>query len=896
MSVRFSGTPRFAVLLATSAACIAPAFIAPAAMAAPAATGHSFAIPAQPLSSALTQFARQASVQIFYPTAGITALRAPALNGRMSRQEALSRLISGTGLSIKKDNGRTVVLGFKDQQDESEPRGARSAAPTDEAGNDIIVTGTRAQAQTVFTALSPVDTLSEQQVKSTVTARLDEKLTQLVPAFIVQKLPASDGPEFIRPASLNNLSPDMTLVMVNGKRFHRSSFLNGSAQATDLAQIPSFAIGHVEVLRDGASAQYGSDAIAGVINVILDTKPGFSAYAQGSQYYRGDGEQFQVGGRAGFALPGGGHVVLTGEYADASATSRSRQRADAIAFENATGIEVTDPVQRWGNPELKTLKFALDAAQPIGDDIEVYGFGTFGKGKGWSDINWRNPSTTTSVYNQTAAFPGFNVNDIYPAGFSPSEGVRYTDFQASTGIRGGKSGNFAWDLSASLGQNASAFYLNNSINASLGPDSPLDFYLGRNIQREFNLNADGVYTLDVPAFAKPVTIAFGAERRVETYKIRQGDEASYAVGPGANYGLAAGSNGFPGFSDLQAGSWSQTSYAGYLDVTVPVTDAWSIEGAIRDEHYSSFGNNFNYKFSTRYELTPALAVRGSYSTGFKAPTPAQLNSTSTSQGLDTTTLLLYTTGRLSPLNAVAQYFGATALKPETSKTATAGFVWRTGFGLSGSVDAYQIKVDDRFSTSPSYVLTDAIKANLIAQGISQAADYRTITFFTNDYDTRTRGVDFVVSYKHPVGPGTLDATGSYSYTQTKVTSSQIAQSDTTRTKYEQGLPEHNAVATINYTLGPVSLMARMRYYGPWTDSSGNASGDIFQRFGSMAFFDAGVTYQMRPGLSLRVGAENVFNKYPDEATFQASRGLVYSRNAPYDTSGGNYYVRVDASF
>ncbi|QSR19050.1 TonB-dependent receptor [Novosphingobium sp. KA1] len=893
MSARFRRAPLFAALLATSAVCAASATFAAPAM---AAEQPAFAIPAQPLSSALTLFARQAKVQIFFPSATIAAQRAPALNGRMPRQLALSRLIAGSGLAVKKDDGRTVILGLEEDRSEPAPRGGRSTLPAEEAASDIIVTGTRAQAQTVFTALSPVDTLSQEQVRATVTARLDEKLTQLVPAFIVQKLPASDGPEFIRPASLNNLSPDMTLVMVNGKRFHRSSFLNSGAQATDLAQIPSFAIGHVEVLRDGASAQYGSDAIAGVINVMFDTKPGFSAYAQGSQYYKGDGGQVQLGGRAGFALPGGGHFVVTGEFADTNPTSRSQQRQDAIDFANSTGIAVKDPVQRWGNPQLQTIKFAADAAEPIGEDMEIYGFGTFGKGKGWSDINWRNPATTTSVYNQTAAFPGFDVNAIYPAGFTPSEGVRYTDFQTVGGLRGGKGGDFHWDLSASLGQNATAFYLHNSINASLGPDSPLDFYLGRNIQREFNLNADGVYTLSLPVFASPVTVAFGAERRVETYTIRAGDKASYAVGAGAAYGLAAGSNGFPGFSDLQAGSWSQTSYAGYLDVTVPVTRAWSVEAALRDEDYSSFGNSFNYKVSTRYEITPALAVRGSYSTGFKAPTPAQLHSTSTSQGLDTTTLLLYTTGRLSPLNPVAQYFGATALKPETSKTATAGFVWRTGMGLSGSIDAYQIRVDNRFSVSPSHVLTDAIKADLIAQGISQAADYRTITFFTNDYDTRSRGVDFVVSYKHPVGPGTLDATASYSYTQTRVVSSRIAQSDTTRVKYQNGLPEHNAVGTITYTLGKVSLMGRLRYYGGWTDSSGNSTGDIFQDFGGIAFVDAGVTYALRPGLSMRVGAENLFNTYPAKATFQASRGLVYSRNAPYDTNGGNYYARLDVAF
>jgi iron complex outermembrane recepter protein len=870
-------TPLFAALLAASAAYAAPA---------QAAVEQGFDIPAQPLSKALNELGRQAGVQIFFPRAAIADLRSEALKGNMSREAALQRLLAGSSLQVKSDDGKTVVLGLQ--------QSARDAIANAMPADEIIVTGTRETSQTRFTALSPIDTFSGKTVNSTVSSDLHEKLAQLVPTFTVKRLPASDGPQFVRPASLDGLSPDMTLVMINGKRFHRSAFINSGAQAADLAQIPTFGIGRLEVLRDGASAQYGSDAIAGVINIILDTKPGFSAFAQGSQYYKGDGTSGQFGGRAGFALPNGGHFVVTGEYARNDATSRSHQRDDAIAFAAANPtIAVPKLVQRWGNPDARSFKMAVDAAENITDTVEAYAFGTYSKGKSWSDINWRNPSTNSNLYKTTTVYPGFDLNTIYPAGFTPSERIRYNDFQLSGGLRGGKDSNLSWDLSASYGANSSNFYLNNSINASLGPDSPQNFFLGRDIQQEFNLNADGVYRLELPFLASPVNVAFGAERRLETYKIRQGEYASYAVGAGAPAGLAAGASGFPGFTPQQAGVWDQTSYAGYLDITAPLTDKWNVEAALRDESYSSFGNTFNYKFASRYEITPAIAVRASYSTGFKAPTPAQLNSTSTSQGLDTNTLLVYTTGRLSPTNPIAQFFGGKELKPETSKTITAGTVWKTPFGLSGSVDLYQTKVDNRFSTSPTYTLTTALKAQLIALGLSQATDYSTISFYTNDYDTRTRGVDFVISYNHKVGPGRLDVTAAYSYTQTKVTSGVLAGNTTQKILFEQGLPQHNATGSINYALGKWSVLGRARYYGPYTDSSGNSTGDIFQRFGGITFFDASVSYALNQKVTLRIGAENLFNTYPDKAVFQYSRGLNYSRNTPYDTNGGNYYARVD---
>jgi iron complex outermembrane receptor protein len=781
---------------------------------------------------------------------------------------------------------------------------APAAEGAPESDDTIIVTGTRSLTQTQFTALSPVDVFSAKTLQSTVSSSLDAKLAQLVPTFNVKRLPSSDGPQFVRPASLDGLSPDMTLVMVNGKRFHRSAFLNsGGAQAADLAQIPAYDIGHVEVLRDGASAQYGSDAIAGVINIILDDKPGFSAYGQTSRYYAGDGAQWQAGGRAGFALKGGGHIVITGEYSDSEATSRTAQRADAIAFQAANPqISVANPVQNWGNPEFKALRFAVDAAKPLTSGVELYGFGTFARTRGSNDINWRNPApgANDNIFGKPGApvFPGFDLRAIYPGGFSPREGIRAYDGQGVAGLRGTGSGNFTWDVSGSYGTNDSQFLLNNSINASLGPQSPFSFNLGHQVQREFNLNADAVYKLDLAGLPQPVNIAFGAERRVETYKIVAGDPASYTVGPGASAGLAAQSNGFPGFGPTQAGQWSQTDYAGYLDVQVPLAKGWIVEGAARNENYDTFGNTFNYKFSTRYEFTPGVAIRGAYSTGLKAPSPGQLNSTSISQGLDTKTLQLFTTGRLSPINPVAQFFGGKALEPEKSKTATGGFVWRADNGLSGSVDLYQIKVTKRFSLSPTFVVTPAIRQQLVTLGVAGANDFTNVNFFTNDFDTRTRGVDFVLSYNHALGAGRINATVAYSYTETKVTSGSLASaaSLTQRTIFEEAIPKHNATGSITYDLGKLTLTGRGRYYGPWTDSSGNATGDIFQKFGGIFFFDASIGYQFTPRINMRVGAENLFGTYPEKALFQASRGLVYSRNSPYDTNGGNYYLRLEYKY
>ncbi|WP_447727058.1 TonB-dependent receptor plug domain-containing protein [Sphingomonas koreensis] len=777
------------------------------------------------------------------------------------------------------------------------PATAQTLAVPAEAGTDagtddgvVVVTGTRERSRTQFDTLAPVDVLSADAVRSSVSGDLSDTIAQLLPSFNVQRLPAADGLAFVRPATLRGLSPDQTLVLLNGKRYHRSALLGTrGAQAPDLASIPSLAIKRIEVLRDGASAQYGSDAIAGVINIILEDKPGMDAFGQFSQYFEGDGNKYRGGVRGGAALGDRGSIVFTGEYDKSEATSRTRQRPDAIAFQTANPtIKVPNPVQRWGQPDGERIRGSIDARFEVADEATLYTFLTAQSGEGVTDFNWRNPAGTANVYNPSSAFPGFSFRTLYPAGFTPRFGTEYNDFQVNSGVRGELSDAFRYDLSVGFGRSRIDYNMRESLNASMGPLSPTSFYIGRLEQREFNLNADFVYRLPVGG-AEPLNIAFGAERRRETYKVGAGDPASYAIGPGAATGLAPSSNGFPGFSPAAAGSWDQTSYAGYVDLEWRPVEMLTLGAAGRYEDFSAFGDTFNYKLSARIEPVQGIAARATWSTGFRAPTPAQLNSIQTTQGLDTVTLQIFNQGRLSPSDPLAIAFDAKPLTPETSKTLTTGLTFRTDIGFGGSVDLYQIDVDDRFSQSRTF----AVPANM-----PNPQRFTSVSFFTNDFATRTRGVDVVLNYARNLGPGRATATLSYNYNTTKVRSgaSAAVPNETQRRVFQERLPQNNGTASVGYEVGGFSMLLRGRYYGAWTDVSGNATGELFQRFGGIALFDVAVAYRFDEHFTLRAGAENVFDTYPDEATNQAVRGLIYSRNAPYDTDGGQYYVRLGVKF
>jgi iron complex outermembrane receptor protein len=755
----------------------------------------------------------------------------------------------------------------------------------------VIVTGTRASNRTQFDTLAPVDVFSREDIAAVESGDLNDVLAQLVPSYVVQRLPMADGQVFVRPATLRGLSPDQTLVLVNGRRFHRSALLGArGAQAPDLAQIPTSAIKRIEVLRDGASAQYGSDAIAGVINIILDDSIGGELTAQHSQYSEGDGKANELHARYGFLLGEHARVTLFGEAAQSDPTSRTRQRPDAIAFQAAhPALTVPNPVQRWGQPELESQHLGYNATLDLGNDMEAYSYGLFAHSDGASDFNWRNPDTGTSVYKLTTIFPGWDVRSIYPVGFSPQYTNKQNDAQLLAGVRGRLSEALGWDVSASYGRNGIDYGLHNSINASLGPASPTSFYLGRLTQEEKLVNANFNYEWRVAGLSQPVNVAFGAEYRNERYAVKAGDPASYAVGPGAAAGLDANSNGAPGFSAIQSGQWNQDSYAAYADVEVPLSKQATIGAAVRYEDFSEFGNTVNGKLSARFEVTPDFALRGSWSTGFRAPTPGQLNTNSTSQGLDTKTLLVFTSGRLANNDPLAVALGAKPLQPEKSKNFSLGLTWKDASGLSGSVDLYDIKLRDRFSTSASFA---------VPAGVPNPLRYTSVSYFTNDFDTTTKGIDVVGSYLRRLGAGKLNLTAAYNYNQTRIDGgkSSIATNESQRVVFEERLPRQKATFSASYEQGAWSGLARARYYGSWTDSTGNASGDIFQRFGAMRFLDLAATYKLSARQSLRFGVDNVLNKYPDEAVFQASRGLIYSRNAPYDTDGRNLYLDYTVKF
>lgn len=765
------------------------------------------------------------------------------------------------------------------------------------SADTLIVTGTRRSDRTAIESATPIDIIGGEALQSTVSEELADELQMLVPSFNVQRLPAADGLAFVRPATLRGLSPDQTLVLVNGKRQHRSALLGTrGAQGVDLAQIPTFSIGRVEVLRDGAAAQYGSDAIAGVINIILDKTPGFSAFGMASQYYEGDGELYRTGAKAGFELPRDGFVVAGFEYANANATSRSIQRPDAISFQQENPhIDLPNPVQRWGQPDREIWRVTLNGEMGLSDTVNAYLFGIYGEGDQTTDFNWRRPGE--SSYRMTAAYPGFDLRRLYPAGFTPRFGQKDQDITSVGGLKGEFSNGLSWDLSAGFGRNEINYYMRESINASFGPDSPTSFDDGSLIQQEFNLNADFVLPVEIEGLSEPMSIAFGAERRHEKFKIKAGDFYSYAVGPAAQYGVPSGSSGFPGYSPEQEGSWGRTSHAGYLDLEISPTEKLTLGAAGRLEDYADFGTNFSWKLSGRYEVMEGFALRGTLSTGFRAPTPGQSNYTRTSQGLDTNTLQVFTSGLLSVNNPIAQTLGAVALKPEKSKNVSVGVTLQPWDNFSLTMDYYNVSIDDRFGQSQGYRLTPDQRDMLIAQGVPGAESVTSVRYYTNAFNTRTQGVDIVASYLWPLaGDQSVRFTAAYNYNDTKVLDHTDAVSSLEVFNIEDRLPQQTVSAGAEYRNGAFSTNLRARWFDKWTDAQFQDSANLIQNFGSEVLVDLSVSYEVNRNFTVTVGAENLFDNYPDKATFQASRGLVYSRNAPYDTDGGLYYIRVGVKY
>ena len=803
----------------------------------------------------------------------------------------------------------------------------------------VVVVGSRAQPRSVTESQVPIDAIPFQDVASQGLTTLDYQLRTLVPSFNVATHPISDAATLVRPASIRNLAHDHTLVLVNGKRRHRSSVIawfagvTDGSQGPDISTIPTIALRQVEVLRDGASAQYGSDAIAGVLNFLLKDNPTGGSFELNTGTYRaGDGDAYSVAGNVGLPLGANGFANLSLEYGNADPTNRSVQRADAAALIAAGNTDVADPAQIWGNPTIEDdLKLFGNFGSLLGSGLQFYGHTNYASKRVTEGFYFRNPNNRANIYSldggetlligdrlaaqgmgsancpvvrvtdnvpdqaalaQVAANPNcFSFREIAPGGFTPRFGGVVTDLSAVAGLRRIADSGLTWDASASYGSHESDFFFQNTVNASLGLDTPRDFDPGLYQQEEVNLNFDVSY-----AASDMVNFAAGTEWRDEKFTIGAGGRPSWEVGPYAAQGFVSGSNGFPGFPDYTAGAWNRSNVAVYGDLELrEPDDRWSFGGALRLEHFDLFGATTNGKISARYALTPHVALRGGVSTGFRAPTPGQQHTLNVQTTIDPETLQLVDSANVPSTFLAATLRGGVPLEPETSVNTTAGVVADNGpFTLTA--DYFRVDVADRLALSQTFTLTEDERALLLSEGIASAGTLAFFRFFINDFETRTQGVDIVSTYTPPDLGGDTVLNFTFNYTDTAVTKETDLLGPGEVLGLERGVPKTRWSIALNQQLARVRLLGRLSYYGSWVDhfDARFVRGPDSPLLNGRSIVDLDLGIPLGEGVTLSVGGQNIADTFSDRMDlFAEIFGLPYSQFTPWGLSGGYYYARLN---
>lgn len=750
--------------------------------------------------------------------------------------------------------------------------------------DDIVVTGTRVPNRSRLDTLAPVDVVTSETLQQRGTTEFAAALSQTVPSLTFARPTAVDGTDSVRPATLRGLSPDQTLVLLNGTRRHASALVNvngsigrGSA-AVDLNAIPTGALDRVEVLRDGASAQYGSDAIAGVVNLRLkEASSGGGASVTYGQYVttvetaRGerdenDGQTVTASAWQGLALGSDGYLTLSAEYLQRDPTNRSDYDPRAAANGAVTA--------RAGDPEVEQWTVFANAGKPLGNGWEAFG---------WAGYQDRQ--------SESAAFPRLsdNVNNvaaIYPDGFLPKIGVDSQDVSAAGGARGQLGG---WDAEISLvyGRNALDFETRDSLNSTYGSASPTTFDSGSLIYDQLVLGADFSQAFEVGLSGGPLNFAWGLEQRWETYKIEAGQPESYNRGPlGANTALAGGAQGFVGFQPSNEIDVDRDNFAAYADVEIPLTERLTVEGAVRFEDYSDFGDTQTGKFSARYDFTPAFALRGSISTAFRAPSLQQSFFTSTASVIQDGAVV--ETGTFPATSVVATALGGRPLEPETSTNYSLGAVVRLGrFDLT--VDAYKIDIDDQI------VLSELIRnpAVLGPLGVQAAR------FFLNGVSTETEGVDVVGRYRLPT-----EAAGDFDFTVAANFNDVSLSTDLSPTLFarqriltiEEGTPATKVSASADWRLDQWGATLRATYYGDVLQPGSTAASDYST--GAKTVVDLEGRYRLTDRVGLAVGVDNVFDEYPDyvPASLNSNGVLGFPYYSPFGFNGRYAYARVSLNW
>ncbi|MEO8112834.1 MAG: TonB-dependent receptor [Phenylobacterium sp.] len=789
---------------------------------------------------------------------------------------------------------------------------AATAADTAAAAtsvDEIVVTGTRTEGRTRLESLAPVDVISATALARTGTTELGAALATLAPSLDFPRPAITDGTDSVRPATLRGLAPDQTLVLVDGLRRHSSALVNvngsigrGSA-AVDLNSIPTIALDRIEVLRDGASAQYGSDAIAGVINMHLrEARTGGEITATYGVYdtevktarrpdgrHKKDGPTWTVAGYQGLPLGAEGFLTLSAEYRFRNPTSRGD------VDPRITPSKVTS---RYGDPQEEDKTFYANAGLPLNDVWKGYAFAGYQK---------RN---TDSAANPRLANNANNVLSIWPNGFLPRITTDIDDATAAGGVRGDVNG-FTVDAGLVYGHNKVHYGVVDSVNASLGTASPTSFDAGTMTYDQYVAKVDFTKPLDFH-LAKPATLAFGAEYRHERYQIGRGDVASYVLGPVA--GKAAGAQGFPGFRPSNEVDKQRHSEALYVDLDAPLTEAFDVDVAGRYENFSDFGSTTNGKISARYALTDAFALRGTIASGFRAPALQQQYFTATStnfiliNGVNTPVEV----GTFPSVSAIATALGGKPLEPEKSVNYSVGGVFHQGpFELT--VDAYQINIKNRI------VLSENIQGSPTGSPTAQAifalinptggAGLGAARFFINGVDTDTKGVDVVARYRLVTDAiGAFDFTVASNWNSTKVKKvPKTAQLSALPVPpilfdrgnvltFEEGTPHQKHVLAADWTMGSFGATAKATYYGDVLVPNNSPTLDYHTGAHTLVDFEGRYTLPM--GVNLAVGVNNVFDEYPNATPVivNTTGPIGFPSYSPFGFNGRFVYGRLSMNW
>ena len=936
-------------------------------------SAFTFSIPAQDANEALTELAKQANTTLLFPFDLAKRVKTNALEGTFTLNEALVQLLEGTELAVVTDE--TGALSIRSRASlvaKEKPQEPQEDEPQD-TGNaleKIAVVGTRSSPRSVVDSPVPLDIIGSQALSSQGNADVLAMLSVMVPSLNVNDQPINDASSLVRPANLRGMSSDHTLLLLNGKRRHRSAvitFLGGGlsdgAQGPDISVIPAYALQQVEVLRDGASAQYGSDAIAGVINFVLkNSNQGGSVAFRSGLYSEGDGELFQIQANKGFSLGNDGFVNATVEYRQQNGTSRSVQRDDAASLIAQGNTFIDNPSQIWGALDVnEDVKFAMNSGLTLASGAELYSFATTAKREIEGGFYYRNPQTREGVFSRTDSVTGerrliiadldgidngiqcpsislsdadvlqdpnylliadnstslgancFAFNEWFPGGFTPRFGGTITDASMVLGVRKELSSGWAMDASASVGYSDIEYTISETVNPSLGPQSPTQFSPGSVSQVERTLNLDFAKLIQT-IFEDPVSIAVGLEWRKETYFQKAGDEPSYVAGPfalepplGLIQGFSIGSNGFPGYQPQSAGHWSRNNWALYADLEFYVSEGWQFAVATRVEHFSDFGSTFDGKLSSRYKIDDTFALRGSINTGFKAPTVGQSNviNVTTAYGPNG----LEDQATLPPTDLISVQLGATPLTPEESVNFSLGAVMQFNDSFFATVDYFNIRLSDRISTTSAIPLTEQDINALIAQGRSDAVKYNAAKYFTNDFDTNTQGLDVVVNYGFSINDWQNTLLFAYNWTDTQVERVTlypalvdgviVMQPNLTHARIrmlEDNLPAHRGNITLEQAVGDWALTWRLNYYGAFYEDHLDASAGMDIEGEALTTFDAQVAWQFSPHVRATLGAQNLFDSLPDINPFSGEVGALYPPTSPSGINGAFYYLGLEYSF